>query len=118
MDFYSIISITLIAALLVAYAQYLFKRNIGDFNVQKSHFVRLLKNKKMIFGVMLYVVSLLIYLVALHYGQLSFVYPTFASSFIFIALISKYVLKEEMNLKRIAGILLIVLGIIMVALTF
>ena len=118
MDFYVIIGITLIAALLVAYAQYLFKKNIGDFHVQKSHFLRLLKNKSMLLGVTLYVISLLIYLVALHYGQLSFVYPTFASSFIFIALISKYVLREEMNLKRIAGILLIVLGIIMVALTF
>lgn len=118
MDFYAIIGITLVAALLVACAQYLFKRNIGEFNVQTSHLIRLLRNRNMVIGIGLYVISLLIYLVALHYGQLSFVYPTFASSFIFIALISKYLLKEEMNYRRIAGILFILIGIVMVALTF
>ncbi len=118
MDLATIIGITLIAALFVAMAQYLFKKHIEQFDINKSHIIKLLKNRNMMLGVLLYIVSLLIYLVALHYGQLSFVYPTFASSFIFIALVSKYALKERLDAKRILGILLILIGIIMVALTY
>ncbi len=118
MDLLTVIAITLVAAIIVAVAQYQFKRNLEKFHFNKGHLIKLVKNKGILIGVGLYIISLLVYLVALHYGQLSFVYPTFASSFIFITLVSKYALKERVTLARACGILLILAGIAMVALTY
>lgn len=118
MDLFTIIAITLLAAMIVAVAQYQFKRNLEKFYLKKDYIIKLIKNKGIVIGVGLYIVSLAIYLIALSYGQLSFVYPTFASSFVFIALVSKYALKEEITLARACGILLILAGIVMVALTY
>lgn len=51
-------------------------------------------------------------------GDLSFVYPTFASSFIFVILFSKFGVGERIGITRVAGVLLIVVGIAIIAMTF
>ena len=62
--------------------------------------------------------SFAIYLYALHSApEISFVYPIFASTFVFVLLISIFSLKEKAGIYRIAGIALIVLGIAVVSLT-
>ncbi len=113
-----IIGITLLAAIVAALAQYLFKRSVPTFDFNRVHMRNLLLNKGLWAGGMAYLISLVIYLKALGSGQLSFVYPTFASTFIFIALISHFVLREKLSMGRIAGIGLVVLGIVIVALTY
>jgi uncharacterized membrane protein len=114
----SIIGITLIAAIVAAGAQYLFKRSVPKFDLGKRGIKALLFNRGIWAGVVIYLISLVIYLKALGSGQLSFVYPTFASTFVFVTLISHFALKEEMSMKRIAGIAMIVMGIAIVALTY
>ncbi|MGC8587155.1 MAG: EamA family transporter [Candidatus Micrarchaeia archaeon] len=113
-----VIGFTLIAAALAAYAQYFFKKALPRFKFNLKEIVALAKDRTIILGVLIYVVGLGFYLVALRSGALSFVYPTFASSFVFIMLISKYMLGEKLNSRRIAGVLLIVVGIIAIAMTY
>ena len=66
---------------------------------------------------MAYFVSLVIYLYALSNAQLSIVYPTFASTFIFVTLLSVVALKEKVTGKRAAGILMVFFGIVIIALS-
>lgn len=119
MDPIIIILITLVAAALVSVAQYKFKLGTRrKFKLNADGLMDLLLRRDIIIGVGIYGVSLVIYLVALAQGQLSFVYPTFASSFIFIMLISKYVFHEEFGWKRYMGMLLILVGILIISMTY
>lgn len=114
----AIVLTTLIAAALAAYAQYLFKKNVPSFSISVQEIFKLTRNRRLMMGFVLYALSLLIYLVALSSGELSFVYPIFSSTFIFVFLISGFVLKEKINKVRIAGLVLIILGIIIISLTY
>ncbi len=114
-----VIAITLVAALMAAAAQYLFKRNLRTFRFTVKGIISILERRQTVLGLGMYFVSLLIYLYALHATPiLSLVYPVFASSFVFVLLISKYALKERFSTARILGLALIVLGIALVALSY
>jgi len=113
-----VILFTLVAAALAASSQYFFKKALPRFRLNVKEVVSLIKDRMIIIGILIYLAALGFYLVALHSGALSFVYPTFASSFIFIMLISKYTLGERLGAKRIIGVLLIVVGIIVIAMTY
>jgi len=113
-----IIAITLISALLASFAQYIFKRNIKKFKISISEILRMIFSKSIFIGLLIYILSLCVYIFALHYGELSFVYPFFASTFVFVALLSKYRFGERISAVRVLGILLIIFGIIITALTY
>jgi multidrug transporter EmrE-like cation transporter len=114
-----IIAMTLAAAAISAVAQYVFKRNVGEFDFSPKHVLGILANGQMLLGLGMYAVSFVLYIYALHAApELSFVYSIFASTFVFVLLISKYALGERINAFRAAGMLLIVLGITLVALTY
>ena len=68
-------------------------------------------------GLIGYAAALVLYIIALSGGQLSVVYPVFASSFIFVALISAAVLKEKITPVRAIGVLLVFIGISIVAIS-
>ncbi|MDE1874381.1 MAG: hypothetical protein KGI04_04695 [Candidatus Micrarchaeota archaeon] len=114
-----VIGITLVAAVLAAAAQYLYKRGIGKFTFNLGEIIDEFKKREILFGGILYVLSLVIYLYALDNAPLiSFVYPVFASTFVFVLLISKLVFRERINLHRAAGMAFIVIGIAVISLTF
>ncbi len=107
------------AALLAATAQYFFKKYIRHFNVNMKGIYELAKNKHAILGLFLYLASFVIYIYALSKApSISFVYPVFASSFVFVFIISRIKFGEEINLKRYVGIALVIIGIIIVAFTY
>ncbi|MDE1768378.1 MAG: EamA family transporter [Candidatus Micrarchaeota archaeon] len=110
-----VILLTLVAAAIVAYAQYTFKRSIHKFRFDAHGVLSLLSNRTVMLGMLVYLVGLVFYLLALGSGQLSFVYPAFSSTFIFVMLISHYKLGEKVGYGRLAGILLIIAGIAMVS---
>ena len=62
-------------------------------------------------------VGFVLYIAALSGGQLSIVYPVFASSFIFVTLISAAILKEKITAIRAVGVLLVFIGIGIVAIS-
>ena len=72
---------------------------------------------QVVIGVFGYFAGLAVYLFALSNAPLSVVYPIFASTFIFVALISFTLLKEKVSALRVAGVLVIFLGIFLVSLT-
>ena len=76
-------------------------------------------NKTILLGLVGYAVSFVIYIGVLSVkgSQLSIVFPIFASSFIFVTILSSIFLKEKITAIRVLGILLIFFGITMVALT-
>ncbi len=110
-----VIIITLIAAAIAAAAQYIFKRHVPKFKFSMDDMLSLAKNRKLIAGVVVYVVGLAFYLLALNSGELSFVYPAFSSTFIFVIVISHFKLKEPIGYARMTGILFIIIGIFMVS---
>ncbi len=114
MNIYDVIFLTLFASLIISIAQLMFKKSIKGVIGIKGLF-GLAKNRGVIIGVILYFIGLIFYIKALSNGELSLVYPIFASSFIFVTIISSIALKEKINLYRIIGVLLIFLGIVIVA---
>ena len=113
-----IVALTLLAALLAAVAQYLFKLHLPRFKFNLGGILALVRSRMVILGLAVYAISLLIYLGALKLGQLSFVYPTFASVFLFVLLISKFKLHEHISITRAAGVLVILAGILLVVFTY
>jgi uncharacterized membrane protein len=113
-----VVVLTLIAAFLAAIAQYLFKQSLPKFNFNLNGVVTLIRNRMVILGLVVYVISLGIYLVALRFGDLSFVYPTFASVFLFVFILSKFKLHEEISVGRALGMAFVLIGIILVVVTY
>lgn len=118
LDLLYIIALTLISALMIAFAQYKFKKEMPKFEMTLGGIKSILHNREILFGGVIYVVSLGIYLVALSLGDLSLVYPIFASVFIFVMLVSRQLLREMVSPVRVLGVGLIVIGIVLTALTF
>ncbi len=116
MTIYEVIFLTLLAALVSSFAQLMFKRSVKKID-SLAHLVGLLRNKGVLLGLLGYFIGFLIYITALSGGALSIVFPIFASSFIFVTLISATVLKERITLIRAAGVLLVFVGITIVAIS-
>jgi drug/metabolite transporter (DMT)-like permease len=74
------------------------------------------RNPYVFAGVVLLAVFFFLYLAALSWGDISYVMPLTAMSFIFVALMAKFALKEDVSVYRWAGTLLIVIGIAFVVL--
>jgi len=114
-----VVAITLIAAIIAAFAQYYFKRYLEKFNMKIKEIIHIIKERHILFGLFLYAISFLLYLYALHGAPVvSFVYPIFASTFIFVFIISKYWLGEPIGTMRLIGMVLIVIGIGLIAMTY
>ncbi len=112
-----VIFITLVAAILASFSQLSYKKGLSSRLEKLTHIVKAIKNRYVLLGGFGYIMSLVIYLYALSKAQLSIVYPIFASTFIFVPILSATLLKEKMNAQRVFGITLIFIGILVVALT-
>ena len=117
MSIYVVIFITLVAALVASASQLLYKKGLKKEIGGMHDLLALARNKTVVAGGVGYISSLAIYLYAISQAPLSIVYPTFASSFIFVTLISVAVLKEKVGAMRIAGVALIFIGIGIIAIT-
>lgn len=103
----------LFAAMLGAIGQYLYKE--GAQMVARNP-VSWLTNWRIILGVICYigVMSLFVYAFKIG-GELTVLYPVYASTFIWAFFIGTFILKESINAYKIAGTLLIILGIFLIA---
>jgi multidrug transporter EmrE-like cation transporter len=113
-----VIAFTLLSAAIAATAQYLYKKSVKKFSFNAKGIVETVTKRDTLLGIAAYIVSLVVYLYALHSAPvISFVYPVFASTFVFVLLTSKFVLKEKVSRFRIAGVMCIILGIAIIATT-
>ena len=67
-------------------------------------------------GVVLLGIYFFLYLAALSWADLSFVLPLTAVSYLFAALLAKFILKEDVSWVRWVGTIVIMVGITVVAL--
>ena len=74
------------------------------------------RNPYVLAGVVLLAVFFFLYLASLSWDDISYVMPLTAMSFIFVALMAKFVLKEDVSWQRWAGTVLIVAGVAFVGL--
>ena len=102
------IGMILIATILGAFGAIYLKRGaeVLEFNLKK-----LIKNRKLIYGFLLYGISSLFFIVGLKGGELSILYPMVALSYVWIAILSVKILKEHMGLWKWLGVALIVFGV-------
>ena len=117
MNIYLVIFLTLVAALFTSFSQLLFKRGLTKRLDSVYDILKTLTNKTILLGLCGYAVSFTLYLIALQKSQLSVVFPIFASSFIFVTIISARLFKEKIGTYRILGVILIFIGITIVAFT-
>jgi drug/metabolite transporter (DMT)-like permease len=69
----------------------------------------------LIFGFIFYGIGLVLLVKALKYGELSFVYPFISLSFVWVGLLSYFLIGESITLIKWIAILVIVLGVSLIS---
>jgi len=81
----------------------------------KSFGVRL-PDRKLILGAFFYVVSTVLFIIALRGGPVSVIFPLTSLSYVWICLLSQRFLNEKMNKIKWTGIAVIIFGVTLVGL--
>jgi len=107
------VMLVLTASVLGAFGALMLKKSS---NAISRNTMASLRNKALFIAVFLYGVSTIIFLFALKYGELSVLYPFAATTYVWVALLSIFFLKEKMNAFKWAGILAIIIGVVLIGL--
>ena len=99
--------------LLGSFGGYFFKKSTSGFTV-----VSIVKSKFLYIGVLLYVSSAILNIIALKYMPLTVVMPMSAIAYVWTMLTSRFILKEKITKFKILGITSIIIGVIVVALSW
>lgn len=103
----------LLSALLGAFGQYLYKE--GSQEVSRNP-ILWVTNWKILLAVGLYILVMLLFVYAFKIGgELTVLYPVYATTFIWALFIGVFILKEPINLYKIAGVGFIILGVFLIA---
>ena len=98
----------LAAALAGALGQYLYKAGAEQAT---GTVVSYLTSGRLWAGVVCYIAVMVLFVAAFKFGgALSVLYPVYASTFIWAALIARYWLKEPIHLVNVAGMVVLVIG--------
>jgi len=104
----------LAAAFLGALGQFLYKAGAES---AAGGVTTYLFNPRLWGGVVCYVAVMVLFVAAFRFGgALSVLYPVYASTFIWAALIARFVLHEPIRLVNVAGMVVLVLGMWLVGL--
>ncbi len=95
-----------------AFGAIFLKRASKDFSLK----TRFLFNKNLLLGVLFYMISTAIYLTALKFSELSILFPTLSTVYIWVSILSQKFLDEKMNRLKWLGIVVIISGVILLAL--
>ena len=102
------IALVLLCTLLTTSAQIFLKR--GADNLPLIFF-----NNSLFIGVILYSIGAAVLIMAFKGGEVTVIYPIFASSYIWVSLLSAYLFSEPLGLLKIAGIFIVIFGITFIA---
>ena len=103
----------LFAAFLGALGQYLYKE--GAVQVQLSNLASVFTNPRILLGILCYIGVMSLFVLGFKKGgQLTVLYPVYATTFIWAALIGFFVLGENFTLFRVLGTVLIIAGVVFV----
>jgi len=117
MEKMGVIALILFSVLLGVLAQLSLKqgmKNVGKFEIRdfaSSKIFKLIEEKFVVIGVVLYAIATLFWLVSLSKVELSLAYPMLALGYVLIAIFSKIFFNENVTMTRFIGILLISIGV-------
>lgn len=103
-----LVSITAGCALLGAIGQLFFKLGSATSSLNISS---LILNWQIVLGIFFYAVATISFILILKKADLSLLYPIVATSYIWVAIFSLFLLKEKLFLYNWLGILLIIGGV-------
>ncbi len=103
------IFVVLFCTLFTSTAQILLKTGINNFNLSS-----LLTNYTLIGGLVIYALGAVLLIISFKGGEVTVIYPVFATSYIWVLLLSVFFLDEAFTFYKIASILLIITGIFFV----
>jgi drug/metabolite transporter (DMT)-like permease len=116
-----LIPLALVSISLGAIAQFLLKvgvNSMGGFRFDPHNVVGsvmgVLLEPHIAVGIVVFVSSMLIWLVVISSMELSRAYPMISISYIIVTLLSRFVLHENLSAMRLAGISVILLGVVMI----
>lgn len=102
------ILIIIICTILTSLAQILFKFGSASFSFNP---ILLMQNYFVVFGFLSYALGALLLILALKEGELSTLYPFFATSYIWVLILSFLLFGESITFFKISGIFLIIIGV-------
>jgi drug/metabolite transporter (DMT)-like permease len=105
------IVIMLICTVFTAVGQLFFKYSSETFSF---NFVSLITNYNLIIGFLFYGLGAFFLIIALKFGDLSKIYPFVALNFVWVLLLSFFVLGEKINSFKINAVILIIFGVILI----
>lgn len=77
-------------------------------------FKNFFKSRKLMLGLIIYLSSAVLFIFALKGGELTILYPMVATVYVWVSLLSVWILKEKMNLYKWLGIVAILIGVSLV----
>jgi len=89
---------------------------VGLKDIFSKEVFQIVFQKYVFFGIVLYFLASLVWLVVLSQAELSFVYPLISVGYILTAILSWFLFKENLTLFRFFGILLICGGVYLIVL--
>lgn len=83
------------------------------FNIEQlsSLVLSLITNSYLIFGILCYVLGMVIWMIILSRFEVSLAYPMVSVSYVFTAILAYFVFNEPLTLNKIVGIAVICLGV-------
>lgn len=103
-----VIALVVLCSVLGAVAQVLLKRGSDNFELNIKH---LITNYCLLLGVVLYGLAFVLYLFALRFGNVTQLYPIISLSYVWVMLLAWQWLDESINIFKIIGSLIIIVGV-------
>jgi multidrug transporter EmrE-like cation transporter len=100
----------IIATVFTTIAQVFYK--IGANNLTPTGWYT---NWQLPFGLILYGVAGVLLILALKKGEVSVLYPIFATAFVWVLLLSNYIFGEALTIQKWAAVAVILLGIVLIS---
>ncbi len=89
--------------------------SLNSFGSIVNLFINVFKSPMVLIGLFCYVISAAIWLVVISAVDLSFAYPFIGLTYVLILIVSKFILKEDVNPIRWAGAAIITIGVIVLS---
>ena len=93
---------------------------IGEINISSASsvghlFTGIVKSPTVLVGLFLYAISAVLWLIVISSVDLSFAYPFIGLTYVLILVVSKFVLKEDVNPIRWIGTAIITIGVVVIS---
>ena len=105
------IILVIITTFLTSVAQIFYKKGA---NILSLNFSNIFLNYHLIGGILLYVIGSILLILAFKNNEVSVLYPILATSYIWVAILSKLFFGEQMNFLKWIGIIFIMGGIVII----